>query len=404
MQNMTDNLLITSKGQQFSSSFTSAPSNLESFIGGGGVESPERDGGATSLPPKAEGLLYLNSNISIETHTQTEVDKTLNGLSSLLSPYSKRVTFTLQENVKRLLNLAPDISYLGFLTLTFKENITCPKEASKRFKSFNTNFLSKSKDFLEWIVVRERQKRGAWHYHLLVRLPFNIRAGFDWELYDIALQLRRPEFAYRSPENAPFRKWMRKATKTASPRLKRYWKDIRLACSKYGFGRSEMLPIKTNVKAMALYVGKYISKELGERSTRDKGVRLVNYSSGWIKNSVKFQWHSDGSQEWRRKLYLFARVSGCKDMYGLKKKLGSAWAYNYMNEILEIDQFIENNNLDPEQVKMEDLPDQFIEKMKKHNNRREAKIVRLCPLCGRKGIRQWQDNDLYCAHCGGLIF
>ena len=392
MNNVLTNL---DHGQYFSSGKNSIPIFLAP---------KDRVGVSPELSKEGVALLYLNSNISIENPSKEEVDKTLNGLSSLLSPYSKRVTFTLQENVKRLLNLAPGISHLGFLTLTFKENITCPKEASKRFKSFNTNFLSKSPDFLEWVSVRERQKRGAWHYHLLVQLPFDIRTGFDWQLYDIALQLRRPEFAYRSLENASYRKWMREAMKTVSPRLKRYWKDLRLACSKYGFGRSEMLPIKTNVEAMALYVGKYISKELGERSKRDKGVRLVNYSSGWIKNSVKFQWHSEGSQEWRRKLHLFARVSGCPDMYSLKKKLGSTWAYNYMNEILEIDEFIKNNSLDPDKVKVEDLPDHFFEKMKRHQNVRESKKVRTCPNCKRKGVRQWQENNLYCVHCGSLIF
>lgn len=368
----------------------------------GDVRKP--DSGLDSSGERSESLLHLNSNICTEIQNKTADEKTLDGLTALLSPYSRKVAFTLQENVKRLIDEAPDISYLGFLTLTFKENITCPKEASKRFKSFNSHFLSKSKDFGNWLAVRERQGRGAWHYHMLVRLPYDIKTGFLWDVYDHALKFRDKTAPYRSKKNQIYRKIMSQATKSASPRLRQYWQELRLACSKYGFGRSEMLPIKSNIKAMTLYVGKYVSKELGERDSRDKGVRLVNYSQGWIKNSPKFQWNSDGSREWRRKLMLFSRLCGCGDLYNLNKKLGSSWAYHYLDDIIRIDEFIEKNKLNPESVQPRDIPEELNLKMLKHLNVREAKKIKICPGCKRKARFQWQDKSLYCASCGALIF
>ncbi len=381
------------------------------FIPPGGDSSPSRSArekrsrtGEGGAPP----LLYLYSNISTENPQTPEMSVTLDGLTSLLSPYHKRSAHTLRMNAERLLKLAPSISYLGFLTLTFKDNVKCPKEAYDRFRSFNSHFLSPSPDFSHWLSVRERQRRGAWHYHLLVLLPHDIKSGFDWQIYDIALRLRRPDYAYRSPENAPFRKFMSQATSTASPVLKRLWRELREACEKYGFGRSEMLPIKSDVEIMAKYVGKYISKELGSRNNDDKGVRLVNSSRGWPKNSVNFQWHTDGAQEWRKKISLFAKINGCEDLYDLTQKLGPRWAWNYQQEILDIEMIIEESGADLDSFTIDKIPSpwlkQFIAKREKVLALQEQKKVRDCPICKRKSNFRFQETSYYCCRCGGEIF
>ena len=55
---------------------------------------------------------------------------------------------------------------LGFLTLTFVENVYDIREANRRFNSLNTHVI---KDRYERaIAVVERQERGAVHFHLLV--------------------------------------------------------------------------------------------------------------------------------------------------------------------------------------------------------------------------------------------
>lgn len=257
----------------------------------------------------AESLLYLYSNNSIEEPKVSDKEATIGGLTALLSSYHKRQAQTLFLNVKRLIDLAPTTGHIGFLTLTFPDNVVDNKEASRRFNSLKTNFLNPHPDFGHSVTVKERQKRGAWHYHIIIHLKEDIRTGVDFDAIE--------KGNYSS----------------ASPYLRSLWADLRGAMSKYGFGRSELLPIRKGGEAMGRYVGKYISKHMGARDEQDKGVRLVSYSTGWVKNSVNFAWYTDGSKEWRKKLKIFAQYMGCTEFYQLTDKLGTGWAYKYAEDI-----------------------------------------------------------------------
>ncbi len=59
-----------------------------------------------------------------------------------------------------------------FITLTFEENITDVKQASKRFKYFVDKIRRVKKDF-KYLCITEFQKRGATHYHLLTNISIN---------------------------------------------------------------------------------------------------------------------------------------------------------------------------------------------------------------------------------------
>ena len=129
-------------------------------------------GGVASNPAKLDGrdtLLHLNSN-----NTITPSQNPLN----LLTPYHRKQAYSLHENVEKFIKLF-GLGCVGFLTLTFKDNVTDHKEAYRRFNSLRSNFLNKI--FPDYMLVKERQKRGAWHYHLLVGLNADIRTGFDFE-------------------------------------------------------------------------------------------------------------------------------------------------------------------------------------------------------------------------------
>ena len=78
-------------------------------------------------------------------------------------------------------------------------------------------------------------------------LPYDIRTGVDFT-----------QFALGRYSSAP-------------PYLRAVWRELRIKCKAYGFGRHELLPIKSNADAMAQYIGKYISKHLGSRKDEDKG-------------------------------------------------------------------------------------------------------------------------------------
>jgi len=284
---------------------------------------PRQAPAAAGCPGERSDLPCLYSNNSIENVGSTPTDshklEQVNALAGLLTPYHKKQAQTIYLNTSRLISISPSISHIGFLTLTFKDNVTDPKEAYKRFRSFNNNYLKSNPDFGEWMAVKERQKRGAWHYHLLIQTTHDIRHGINFD------QLVEGNYS------------------SANGNLRKLWKDLRNNLPKYGLGRSELLPIKTNQDGVARYMGKYVSKHLGCRTEDDRGVRLVNSSRGWAKNSVRFSWNTDGSKEWRRKLKIFANMHGCRTLYALKLKLGPNWAYWYSDLIYRIDDVIKEN-------------------------------------------------------------
>ena len=241
----------------------------------------------------------------------------------MLSPYHKRQAETLHLNVKRLVDTCESPNNIAFLTLTFAENITDPKEAYRRLRSFKTNFLAKSDNYGNYVQVTERQKRGALHYHLVIQLAGDIRTRFDFDQYDAWLKGSRKKGTFP----------------TGNDYIKTLWRELSENLENYGLGKIFSLePIRSNTDAIARYVGKYVSKHLGSRTDEDKGLRLINYSRGWIKNSVRFAWNTSNASEWRRKLELFAKYHGCSEFYQLHEKLGTGWAYRYAEDIMNIDQ------------------------------------------------------------------
>lgn len=282
------------------------------------VEKSKEPIGGASLP-------CLNSNNTIEN---------LENQISLLTPYHRKQAYSLKENCSKFIQMF-GIERVGFLTLTFPDNVVDNKEAYKRFNSFRTNFLSSVFD--EYMLVKERQKRGAWHYHLLVAVSQDIRTGFD--------------FNQVFPE-----KGKRPCYRSASPYLRNLWSELREALPKYGFGRSELAPVRANDEAMANYVGKYIEqnvtgKKLSGYEEQDKGVRLISYSRTWPRTNTKFSWNSAGSKEWRRKLKRFTvELLGLNNTDDLKEKYGSKWAYIWTDYIIEIDEIL-NDSINKELVK-----------------------------------------------------
>jgi len=264
----------------------------------------------------------LSSNISPEREKKTPAAPD----GPKLSPYFKRQAHTLHANIKRLIEACPDINYVAFITLTFRENIKDHKEAGKRFDSFNKNFLHPNPDYGSWANVKERQEKrgkkngdsGALHYHMVVQTAHDIRTGFDFDLYEKWLNEDR----------------IRKRCPTGNDELRRMWRELREAVQKYGFGWIVSIePIKSTTEAISRYVGKYVSKHLEHRIQEDKGARMINYSRGFLRHSPKFQWLTINSAEWRSKVKIFSHLHGCTDLYELREKLGPKWAYNHFDYI-----------------------------------------------------------------------
>ncbi len=212
---------------------------------------------------------------------------------------------------------------VGFLTLTFADHVLCPKEAQRRFHSLSTHVLKVR--YADHIRVIERQKSGRLHYHLLVVLPDDIRTGFDFGAVS------------------------RKDYSSANNHLRREWAFWRHTAKPYGFGRTELMPIKGSSEALGHYVGKYIGKHIGARKIEDKGVRLVSYTRGArMATSRHTAIGSQADAAWRGKVETFARQMtvalraknphhpGIKTMDDLAFNFGKRWAYHWRDYIFSL--------------------------------------------------------------------
>ena len=233
-----------------------------------------------------------------------------------LSTHHKKAAAALSWNVAAMIETHGQ-DKVGFLTLTFADHVTDPKEAQRRFKSLRTGVLAKR--YNGHVRVLERQKSGRIHYHLLVALPDDIRTGADFAA-----------FAARD-------------YKSANNHLRREWAYWRHTAGKYGFGRTELMPIMSSSQAMGAYVGKYISKHIGQREECDKGVRLVEYSKGCRTASTRFTGTGFGPTMWRRKLWTFVlmtRVSHPREpvtgLASLRRIYGPKWSYQWRDFILNL--------------------------------------------------------------------
>ncbi len=267
-----------------------------------------REGRGEAAAPAAAppSLPCLNSNNSNEHPLPEGVVEGLRQLST----NHRKTAYKLAKSVARLCGKY-GVERVGFLTLTFADHVTCAKEAGRRFNSLRAGVLAER--YVESICVLERMKSGRIHFHLLVVLPVDIRTGFD--------------FAAAS----------RGDYRSANAHLRSEWSFWRATARSYGFGRTELLPVKSNEEGLSKYVGKYIAKHVGQREDRDRGVRLVRYSRGASIGSNAFMFASVRSRLWRWQVSEFARRNGCSDLAALRAKFGPKWAYYQRASIVSIE-------------------------------------------------------------------
>lgn len=158
--------------------------------------------------------------------------------AALIRAATKRSIFRLSVNVKGLCD-AYGIDQIGLLTLTFRDNVVCAKTAQRRFNNLFSNQLRDRYD--EYVCVSQRQSRGAWHFHLVVPMPTDIRTGFNFE------EVRRGKYV------------------SACKYLKNEWKHLGKICPRYGFGRFELKPIEKSPEALAMYLADYIRTHMACR-------------------------------------------------------------------------------------------------------------------------------------------
>lgn len=222
-------------------------------------------------------------------------------------PKAQKIVFCIEENVQRMASEF-GVGRLGFLTLTFADQIVDVSVASRRFNSLNTGLLAK-RGFGPWVRVWERQGSGAIHYHLIIVVPVDIREGYD-------VQTQRGSGAG----------WVW---------LCRERRVLRKVLPKYSFGRAELVPLKRGAVAAVRYVAKYIAKSLAYRTEADRGAKLVTYSRGfhWLRPE-HFSWAAGGSVLWRQKLNRWAFRMGYYSLDEIAHWMGERWCNKCRSDIL----------------------------------------------------------------------
>ena len=143
----------------------------------------------------------------------------------------------------------------SFVTLTFEDNVTNEEFANKRFRYYVDKIRRIKKDF-RYICVKEHQKRGAIHFHLLTNLECD---------------------TYLIPKR-PLKRLYNKESKI--------WKDLDYYDLKYwndGFSSAE--PVSGDAKKIVGYISKYMTKDIDDRLF---GRRRFFYSQNCIVPKVSY--------------------------------------------------------------------------------------------------------------------
>ena len=108
---------------------------------------------------------------------------------------------------------------------------------------------------------------------------------------------------------------------------------LRKAAKSYGYGRTELIPIKS-AEGVGHYLAGYISKGISGRDPRDKGAHLWSCSKGLKGGTTQFQFNGSREKWWRNQVAKFAQViqASCPDrlvcsMEHLDEVLGVGWMY-----------------------------------------------------------------------------
>lgn len=233
-----------------------------------------------------------------------------------------KMAFHLRQNVTAFIDHWGR-NHCLFFTVTDEDNLH-PTQFARRWN----NYLRRHGAWIvSFIRVLEPQRQGRPHYHLLVAVPWDTRPdAFDWQAFKECNDERR--------SNGPtvrFRQLRARYRASAAPELAALWAVLRRVLPRFRLGRAELLPLRKVGEAISAYVGKYLEAGLVIRKHSWKGCRRVEFDrrnkTTWLACTRVFAWHSLGAIAWRARVGELGRALGVVDMDGIRRKLGSKWAY-----------------------------------------------------------------------------
>ncbi len=206
--------------------------------------------------------------------------------------------FVAQENIRLYIERFGR-NNVGVLTITTSSECLSARAFQEKWDPFRTNVICRL--FATGIWVRERQPRtGNWHAHAVVNLGWDVRTSFPFE------QVSKGFYA------------------NVDPRLRDVWKRLRDKAARYNFGRTELLPIKSNGEGFAVYVTKYLWKALvSDKAGGEEKCKLFGIWGGVRFAYSRFDWVSNRILR-RRKAWL-AADSDCVSEDEFRAMFGLRW-------------------------------------------------------------------------------
>lgn len=220
------------------------------------------------------------------------------------------------------------IERVGFVTLTFSDDVQDRSVAQGRFNSLATHVLRPRQ--IEFITVPERQGSGRFHFHLAAAFPWDIRTGFNFDACSHASSLKREHYRnglWDAGKHVEFKQAQSIYFESANQCLRAWWHEFRELAKRFKFGRCETLPVISNSAAISRYLGAYVSSASDSRLVCDKGMRSVRYSLTRRVASLKFSWVSGNGYNWRRGLECLGAIFGT-DFDGLTGLFGNKFQYD----------------------------------------------------------------------------
>lgn len=203
---------------------------------------------------------------------------------------------------------------VGEFTMTFADEVTDKKEASRRWNSFRNKLepLGIVSYMGCWELQEKRGDGGVWHLHLLTALRFPIRnqPGSRSNLQ----RLRDQVCGSKEQEH------------------------LDGLLMRHGFGYIHHIDhLRKTAKEYASYFSKYITKSYEKLGKNQKRIRLLTYARNVRRSaSVNFAWNGPAAINYRRKLAIYCGLRGCTTLEEMKERYGSKWQYKFRQLIQAI--------------------------------------------------------------------
>jgi hypothetical protein len=284
-----------------------------------------RNKSATFIDPETYPILCGSIEERLKTIIKPHQYKTLRKLRSVLNHIETTIP------VERIL----------FLTLTFTPGTT-DTQASKEFSAINRQLTRLFPG--SYLRVLAFTKQGAPHLHVLLIADCDVQTGFNNEVFAELQEMNK------QPTPLNRRRWQLWKSLSTNKNLRRFRREVReivearrrKSKSRYTFGPVlDLLPIRTNMKAVAKYLEKNFKQSAGRAEVTSKrewqpgrvtkGTKLVAYGKALPKplpNPV-----TRGYIRFLEKIDVFVRALKMPRVYFMNR-FGRDFYYVYMTQFL----------------------------------------------------------------------